>query len=90
MTTSKPLVATVHSVPPPTALAVPLSLVGVIILLAGSLALHHHWQLTTKKQCACKKLAHIDNDGDVAAMVVGLALDLGHATHLDLEVDVER
>lgn len=44
--------AAAHNAPPAAAIAVPLSLTGAIILLAGGLALHHRKQLAAEKERA--------------------------------------
>jgi hypothetical protein len=44
--------AAAHSAPPAAAIAVPLSLTGAIILLAGGLALHHRRKLAAEKERA--------------------------------------
>ncbi|KAF8496268.1 hypothetical protein F5888DRAFT_1804411 [Russula emetica] len=49
---SEPQVAAAHNAPPAKAIAVPLYLTGVIILLAAGLALHHRRQLAAEKECA--------------------------------------
>ncbi|KAI9437046.1 hypothetical protein H4582DRAFT_378212 [Lactarius indigo] len=52
LATLGPLVAAAHSAPPAAALAVPLSLAGAIIVLAGGLALHHRRRLVAEKERA--------------------------------------
>ncbi|KAH9964617.1 hypothetical protein BC827DRAFT_947576 [Russula dissimulans] len=49
----EPLVAVGRGAPPTVALAVPLSLAGAIVLLAGGLALHHRRQLAEEKKERC-------------------------------------
>ncbi|KAI9432605.1 hypothetical protein H4582DRAFT_2192272 [Lactarius indigo] len=62
-----PLVAAAHSAPPAAALAVPLSLAGAIIVLAGGLALHHRRRLVAEKERA-RESSHAGAD-DVDAEV---------------------
>ncbi|KAI9510641.1 hypothetical protein F5148DRAFT_1178045 [Russula earlei] len=53
-----PLVAAAHGAPPTAALAVPLSLAGAIVLLAGGLALHHRRKLAAEKE-RCYSARHL-------------------------------
>jgi hypothetical protein len=71
--TSGPLVAAAHSAPPTAALAIPLSLAGAIIVLAGGLALHHRRRLAVEKERAREKLARSTS----RLRSTGLALNLG-------------
>ena len=90
--TSGPLVAAAHSAPPTAALAVPLSLAGAIIVLAGGLALHHRRRLAAEKARARDKLARSTS----RLRSTGLALNLGsggggiYRGADDVDVDVEK
>ncbi|KAF8261531.1 hypothetical protein EI94DRAFT_1810153 [Lactarius quietus] len=88
--TSGPLVAAAHSAPPTAALAVPLSLAGAIIVLAGGLALHHRRRLAAEKERAREKLARSTS----RLRSTGLALNLGgggiYKGADDADVDVEK
>ena len=90
--TSGPLVAAAHSAPPTAALAVPLSLAGAIIVLAGGLALHHRRRLAAEKEHARDKLARSTS----RLRSTGLALNLGssgggiYRGADDVDVDVEK
>ena len=90
--TSGPLVAAAHGAPPTAALAVPLSLAGAIIVLAGGLALHHRRRLAAEKQRAHEKLARSTS----RLRSTGLALNLSsggsgmYEGAGDADVDVEK
>ncbi|KAI9436130.1 hypothetical protein BJY52DRAFT_1197188 [Lactarius psammicola] len=91
--TPGPLVAAAHGAPPAAALAVPLSLAGAIIVLAGGLALHHRRRLAAEKERAREKLARSTS----RLRFTGLALNLGSGRGSgvykgadDVEVDVEK
>ena len=92
--TSGPLVAAAHGAPPTAALAVPLSLAGAIIVLAGGLALHHRRRLAAEKERAREKLARSTS----RLRSTGLALNLGsgggrggiYKRADDADVDVEK
>jgi hypothetical protein len=91
---SGPLVAAAHSAPPTAALAVPLSLAGAIILLAGGLALHHRRKLAAEGERCRAQIASANNNSDAATSSssssssdsarslrpVGLALDIGRTS----------
>lgn len=84
--TSGPLVAAAHGAPPAAALAVPLSLAGVIVVLAGGLALHHRRRLAAEKERAREKLARSTS----RLRSTGLALNLGSGgggTGADMDVE---
>jgi len=64
-----PQVAAAHNAPPTAALAVPLSLAGAIILLAGGLALHHRRRLAAEKERSrfwSRRSHHHDEDVEKA------------------------
>lgn len=90
--TSGPLVAAAHSAPPTAALAVPLSLAGAIIVLAGGLALHHRRRLAAEKERARDKLARSTS----RLRSTGLALNLGSGSGGiyrgadDADIDLEK
>ena len=80
---SGPQVAAAHNAPPTAALAVPLSLAGAIILLAGGLAVHHRRRLAAEKERAW---SWSRDDASESALLrrmrsysAGLALNLGRS-----------
>ena len=80
---SGPQVAAAHNAPPTAALAVPLSLAGAIILLAGGLAVHHRRRLAAEKERAW---SWSRDDVSESALLrrmrsysAGLALNLGRS-----------
>jgi hypothetical protein len=74
----EPLVAAGHNGPPTAALAVPLSLAGAIVLLAGGLALHHRRQLAAEKE-RCY-LARQDGSSSAQAAATVAAVNTTTAT----------
>jgi len=71
-----PLVAAGHGAPPTAALAVPLSLAGAIVLLAGGLALHHRRRLAAEKE----RCYRARQDGSSSAQLATTATTVGAAT----------
>lgn len=76
-----PQVAAAHNAPPTAALAVPLSLAGAIILLAGGLALHHRRRLAAERERSWSRSRgnRHDCDVDVEKVLFARALFRGEA-----------